>query len=159
MVVVATVTAAMLVPLASARVPNACTLLTNAQASDALGVQLRWKQPQGDRLTRVCTFHGRPYSSAAMGQHARVILMVWETTRAKFQSFYRRLMPVRGVGELAYFSEGVVNELHVWTDEDAEAFTGYFDDLSAEEKVATLRKFTMAINQQLMKADTERMPF
>jgi hypothetical protein len=23
-------------------------------------------------------------------------------------------MPVRGVGELAYFSEGVVNELHVY---------------------------------------------
>jgi hypothetical protein len=47
----------------------------------------------------------------------------------------------------------------LWTDEDAEAFTGYFEDLTPEEKIATLKKFTMAINQQAMKSQTDRMPF
>jgi hypothetical protein len=107
-------TAVMLAPVASARVPNACTLLTTAQARTVLGVQLHWKQAQGDRETRWCTVHGLPYSSAAMGQHPAFTLMVSETTRARFQRLYRRLVPVREVGKLAYFSEGVVNELHVY---------------------------------------------
>ena len=47
----------------------------------------------------------------------------------------------------------------VWTDDDAEAFTAYFDDLSPEEKLATLKKFTLAINQRQMRSDPDRMPF
>jgi hypothetical protein len=46
-----------------------------------------------------------------------------------------------------------------WTDEDADAFTAYFEELSAEEKIATVKKFTTAINQQAMKPVTDRMPF
>jgi len=46
-----------------------------------------------------------------------------------------------------------------WTDADADAFTSYFEQLSAEEKIATMKKFTMAINQQAMKPSTDRMPF
>ena len=82
-----------------------------------------------------------------------------ETVRATVAS---QRMPTKEQAAASMQAHAVLDAAisrRVWTDEDAEAFTGYFDDLSAEEKVATLRKFTMAINQQLVKADTERMPF
>jgi hypothetical protein len=112
----ALVVALTVVPAASARVPNACTLLTRAQAEAALGAKLQWSQRQGDnKLSSVCTFHGAPYNASAYG-HPTLTLVVNRSTPARFRQAFRMsptAFRVRGIGDDAYATGGIVRTLNV----------------------------------------------
>jgi hypothetical protein len=102
-------------PGASARVPNACTLLTRSEASALLGGKLEFKVGHGTTgLYSDCTWNGVAYANAAMGQHPTVSLTVGQTTRRTFQRRIARGRPVRGVGELAYYESAELEALYVF---------------------------------------------
>jgi hypothetical protein len=103
------------VPVASARVPNACTLLTGSQAQAALGTKLQWKQRQGDKFFSVCTWHGEPYNASAYG-HPTLMLTLNKSTPARFRRGFnlsRTAVRVRGIGDMAYTTSGMVHALYV----------------------------------------------
>jgi hypothetical protein len=103
------------VPAASARLPNACTLLTRAQAEAALGAKLQWSQRQGNKLSSTCTFHGEPYNASAYAQPT-LTLVVNRITPARFRQAFRvsaTAFRVRGVGDDAYATGGIVRTLNV----------------------------------------------
>ena len=103
------------VPVASARVPSACTLLTRSQAEAALGSKLQWSQRQGTKLYSVCTFHGEPYNASAYG-HPTLTLTLDKLTPAQFRRGFNlsaTAVRVRGVGESAYATSGNVGALNV----------------------------------------------
>jgi hypothetical protein len=105
----------MIAEVAQARIPNACTLLTRAQATAALGSKLRWSQPQGDKLSSICTFHGQPYSASSYGEPT-LTLMVYKSNPAKFRRGFNTSMSgvrVRGIGEMAYTTSGAASMLNV----------------------------------------------
>jgi hypothetical protein len=112
---VALAVALTVVPVASARVPNACTLLTRPQAEAALGVKLQWTQPQGTKLYSSCTFHGRPYAASSPSAPT-LTLIVSESTPARFlgsRDASRSAVTVHGIGEFAYTTGGVIRTLNV----------------------------------------------
>jgi hypothetical protein len=103
------------VPAASARVPNACTLLSRAQAEAALGTKLQWSQRQGDKFFSVCTFHGEPYNASSYG-HPTLMLTLNKSTPAGFRRGFnlsRTAVRVRGIGDMAYTTSGNVRAIYV----------------------------------------------
>lgn len=103
------------IPVASARVPNACTLLTRSQAEAALGTKLQWSQRQGDKLASICTFHGEPYNPSGYAQPT-MTLMVAQSTPARFRKSFNSTMSgvrVPGIGDSAYATGGQLRALNV----------------------------------------------
>jgi hypothetical protein len=99
----------------AARVPNACALLTRAQAEAALGAKLQWAQRQGDKLSSVCTFHGEPYNASSYAQPT-LNLILGKTTPAGFRTGFNlsaTAVRVRGLGDSAYTTSGNVRTLNV----------------------------------------------
>jgi hypothetical protein len=103
------------VPVASARVPNACTLLTRSQAEAALRTKLQWSQRQGDKVSSICIFHGEPYNAAGYAAPT-LTLIVGTSTPAKFRHAFNAsstAVRVRGLGDMAYATSGVIGSLQV----------------------------------------------
>jgi len=102
------------VPAASARLPNACTLLSAAQIKAALQAKVQWRQRQGTGKYQMCTWHGEPYNASSYGAPT-LTLTVAATTRARFKGAARMYgVPVSGVGELAYLEGGTARFLIVF---------------------------------------------
>jgi hypothetical protein len=97
-----------LVPSASAGLPNACTLLTNAEVAKVFGAKIQNRTRDGNRLFGGCTWNGVPPSSFT-SYHATLRTDIAHLTRAQFDKAAKRAknaVPVHGVGDAA-FSEYV----------------------------------------------------
>jgi hypothetical protein len=106
-----------LAPAAPAALPNACTLLTNAEASRALGTGIAYNASGGDRRYRTCTWHGVPSAASTYAQ-PQVVLDVRQMPRnvfARQQARTAEAVPVRGVGRSAYWLP-TIRTLFVWQD-------------------------------------------
>jgi hypothetical protein len=88
-----------------AKVPNACTLLTTAQAVNLIGKKLAYRQPSVSRGVHTCIWSFMPYGNFTSA-HPQVTMTVSAQTRSEFTHFAKKDggPAVNGVGELAYWN-------------------------------------------------------
>jgi hypothetical protein len=110
-----------LAPSAAASLPNPCTLLTNAEATKALGAKVAWKNvpPLSNSRGRTCEWTSvslTPTTTYALRN--TLTLTVTAISRSQFlkgAKTTQSAVRVAGLGEIAY-REGNTNltELNVW---------------------------------------------
>jgi hypothetical protein len=112
----AVVLALALSPVASAGLPNACALLTNAEVAKAFGAKVANRTSATNGLYRGCTWDGAPPSSFT-SYHASLHLDITRITRAQFEKLARKTpnaVPVHGLGEAAFSQYAAGEFLAVW---------------------------------------------
>jgi hypothetical protein len=143
--VLVTLTALILVPAASpAPLPRACSLLTAKQVAKVLGAKPEWHETKGDRRFQICTWHG-PVISESTGAHPQLQLSIYATTKARFKAGENQTLtarPVKGTGEIAYFSGPGGEFLSVFA-------RGYALQVSVFYTVSPLTKAKQAANAAL----------
>lgn len=105
----------------TSRVPNPCTLLTNAEAATALGTSIQYRSAQlppsmpTTSHYRMCTWKGAPLSSFGFSDNT-VVIWIWPSTRKQFEKTARATkdaIVIRDLGEAAYAINGPARLLYV----------------------------------------------
>jgi len=131
--------AGLYVPAASARLPNPCVLLTNAEVAKGFGDKIQNRTADGPS----CTWNGVPYGTF-MTSTPTLTLDVSQVTKAQFKKSAVAIVPgaepgtmereqgllVKHIGDLAY-SLATGQELIVW-------YRGTMLDLSSNALVSPL---------------------
>jgi hypothetical protein len=108
-----------IVPMAAARPPQACTLLTNAEVAKVFGEKVELRTVTG---VGGCKWSGLPLGTFTSA-HPQLILFVGQVTKARFEKLGQRQpgeapgplpLPVHGVGQLAFASDND-DSLEVWS--------------------------------------------
>jgi hypothetical protein len=102
-----------LIPAASAGLPNACTLLTNAEVAKVFGAKIadRTKDAYGG-----CTWNGVTPNSFT-SYHDTLSIQIVRVTRAQFDKWAKRAknaVRVRGLGDAAFSQYTPGEFLSVW---------------------------------------------
>jgi hypothetical protein len=91
----------------AAPLPNACTLVGDAQLSNALGVKVHHNAPRATNGARMCVWQKTSFDG---GPNPSLTLTVLPLAREAFTKKWSRSMtgvrPVAGVGEMAYAVNG-----------------------------------------------------
>jgi hypothetical protein len=131
--------------------PNPCALLTSSQVVQALGSKLAYRIPHQSSTERHCTWNTVPLTTFTSAE-ATLTVIINRSTEAQFRRSEKSarsqgsdLAPVRGVGDLAYWTpNSPVTFLTVWAD-------GYDVTLSATTVVSPL-KVEKALAVQALKS-------
>ena len=91
----------------AAPLPNACTLVADAQLTSALGGKVRHTAPPATNGARMCVWQRTTFD---VGPNPQLTLTVLPLTREKFTTKWNRpiagVRPVHGVAEMAYSING-----------------------------------------------------
>jgi hypothetical protein len=100
-------TASLGAPATAAPLPNACTLVADAQLASAIGGKIRHMARPVTNGARMCVWERTTFE---VGPNPQVTLTVLPLTRDKFTAKWNRpipnVRPVRGVADIAYSIDG-----------------------------------------------------
>lgn len=130
------------VPVATAGLPNPCTLSTNAEVARALGSKIVSREPTGNGRYRSCTWTGADLGGYAP-THRALMVQIVSVTKAQFEKGARETthaVRISGMGQEAYASTGPLSILNVWQKGYALSFIASLvsDPLTTEKGVAKL---------------------
>ncbi|HEY3921617.1 MAG TPA: hypothetical protein VGL76_05830 [Gaiellaceae bacterium] len=102
-------------PVASAALPNACTLISNTQVAPLIGGKVGTRIERGTSLYHTCT-----WTSVARGHygvHSVLTVSVGAETKAQFVHGAEQIPgahPVAGLGQVAFMQKGGRGSISAW---------------------------------------------